>query len=96
MSWTVPAALAPFPDTSPLAGLEIAKEVTVSRQILAEPGIDLDRKVWARLADGTPLITADKHEAGDGRAGPYQRRPQLVEPVAVGPVSADSAPGRRL
>ena len=64
MSWTVPAALAPFPDTSPLAGLEIAKEVTVSRQILAEPGIDLDRKVWARLADGTPLITADKHEAG--------------------------------
>ncbi|MDB5392623.1 MAG: hypothetical protein JWM91_129 [Rhodospirillales bacterium] len=64
MSWTVPAALAPFPDTSPLAGLEIPKEVTVSRQILAEPGIDLDRKVWARLADGTPLITADKHEAG--------------------------------
>jgi hypothetical protein len=64
MSWTVPAALAPFPDTSPLAGLDIPKEVTVSRQILAEPGIDLDRKVWARLADGTPLITADKHEAG--------------------------------
>jgi hypothetical protein len=64
MSWTVPAALAPFPETSPLAGLEISKEVTVSRQILAEPGIDLDRKVWARLADGTPLITADKHEGG--------------------------------
>jgi hypothetical protein len=64
MSWTVPAALAPFPETSPLAGLEIPKEVTVSRQILAEPGIDLDRKVWSRLADGTPLITADKHESG--------------------------------
>jgi hypothetical protein len=64
MSWTTPAALAPFPDTSPLAGLEIPKEVTVSQQILAEPGIDLDRKVWARLADGTPLITADKHEGG--------------------------------
>ena len=64
MSWTVPAALSPFPDTSPLAGLEIPKEVTVSRQILAEPGIDLDRKVWARLADGTPLITADKQHAG--------------------------------
>jgi len=64
MSWTEPAALAPFPDTSPFFGLDIAKEVTVSRQILAEPGLDLDRKVWARLADGTPLITADKREAG--------------------------------
>jgi len=64
MSWTEPASLAPFPETSPFDGLEIAKEVTVSRQILAEPGLDLDRKVWARLADGTPLITADKREAG--------------------------------
>jgi hypothetical protein len=64
MSWTEPAALSPFPDSSPFYGLDIAKEVTVSRQILAEPGLDLDRKVWARLADGTPLITADKREAG--------------------------------
>jgi hypothetical protein len=64
MSWTEPAALSPFPDTSPFFGLDIAKEVTVSRQILAEPGLDLDRKVWARLADGTPLITGDKREAG--------------------------------
>jgi hypothetical protein len=64
MSWTEPAALSPFPDGSPFFGLDIAKEVTVSRQILAEPGLDLDRKVWARLADGTPLITADKRDAG--------------------------------
>jgi hypothetical protein len=64
MSWTEPASLAAFPESSPFSGLDIAKEVTVSRQILAEPGLDLDRKVWARLADGTPLITADKREAG--------------------------------
>jgi hypothetical protein len=64
MSWTEPAALSPFAETSPFYGLDIAKEVTVSRQILAEPGLDLDRKVWARLADGTPLITADKRDAG--------------------------------
>jgi hypothetical protein len=38
--------------------------VTVSRQILAEPSLDLDRKVWVRLADGTPLITADKRGSG--------------------------------
>jgi hypothetical protein len=64
MSWTEPAHLAPFPETSPFSGLDIPKDVTVSRQILAEPSLDLDRKVWARLADGTPLITADKREAG--------------------------------
>ena len=64
MSWTTPATLSPFPETSPLAGLDIPGDVTVSRQILAEPGLDLDRKVWARLADGTPLITADKRDAG--------------------------------
>ncbi|HEX4507223.1 MAG TPA: DUF4159 domain-containing protein [Alphaproteobacteria bacterium] len=64
MSWTEPASLAPFVESSPFYGLDIAKEVTVSRQILAEPGLDLDRKVWARLADGTPLITADKRDAG--------------------------------
>jgi hypothetical protein len=64
MSWTEPAHLSPFADTSPFEGLEIPKDVTVSRQILAEPSLDLDRKVWARLVDGTPLITADKREAG--------------------------------
>jgi hypothetical protein len=64
MSWTKPASLAPFPETSPLAGLEIPADATVSRQILAEPSVDLDSKVWARLADGTPLITADKRGAG--------------------------------
>jgi hypothetical protein len=64
MSWTVPATLAPFAEGSPFDGLEIPKDVTVSRQILAEPSIDLDRKVWARLADGTPLITADRRGAG--------------------------------
>jgi len=64
MSWTEPATLAAFPDTSPFSGQEIPKDVTVSRQILAEPALDLDRKVWERLADGTPLITADKRDAG--------------------------------
>jgi hypothetical protein len=64
LSWTQPATLAPFPDAGPFAGLETPKEVTVSRQILAEPTLELDRKVWARLADGTPLITADKRGKG--------------------------------
>ena len=46
------------------AGLDIPTDVTVSRQVLAEPTIDLGAKTWARLTDGTPLVTADKHGKG--------------------------------
>ncbi len=38
--------------------------MTVSRQVLAEPDIDLAGKTWARLADGTPLVTAEKRGRG--------------------------------
>ena len=50
-------ALAPMPDEGPFAGLAIPDDVRVNAQILAEPEIDLNRKTWARLADGTPLVT---------------------------------------
>ena len=36
----------------------------VSRQILAEPSIDLPTKTWARLQDGTPLVTAERRGKG--------------------------------
>jgi hypothetical protein len=64
MSWEQPARLAPFAPDSPFAGLSIPADVTVSRQVLAEPDIDLAAKTWARLADGTPLVTADKRGRG--------------------------------
>jgi hypothetical protein len=57
MSWTQPMALAPMPDRGPFAGLAIPQDVRVSTQVLAEPEIELDHKTWARLADGTPLVT---------------------------------------
>jgi hypothetical protein len=63
MAWGAPQHLAPFPSQSPFNGLEIPGEVTVTRQILAEPSADMDSHAWARLADGTPLITA----RADGR-----------------------------
>jgi len=65
MSWTVPAKLAPFANDSPFAGLAVPKDVLVSRQVLAQPALDLPSRTWARLADGTPLITAA--ERGRGR-----------------------------
>ena len=58
MAWSAPQRLAPFSATSPFNGLEIPAEVTVSRQVLAEPSSEIDNRAWARLSDGTPLITA--------------------------------------
>ncbi|MEZ5832782.1 MAG: DUF4159 domain-containing protein [Dongiaceae bacterium] len=60
LSWTEPAHLAPFPNSSPFAGLAIPKDVEISRQVLAEPDIDLGNKTWARLTDGTPLVTGER------------------------------------
>src|SRR6516165_3409286 len=64
LSWEQPALLAPFAPDSPFAGLAVPADVTVSRQVLAEPDLDLAAKTWARLADGTPLVTAEKRGQG--------------------------------
>src|SRR5207248_3841613 len=40
------------------------KGIRVNRQVLAEPAADLPPKVWASLADGTPLVTASKRGKG--------------------------------
>ncbi len=64
LSWERPAKLAPFAADSPFAGLAVPDDVTVSRQVLAEPTVDLAQKTWARLADGTPLVTAAKRGKG--------------------------------
>ncbi|MBR0683878.1 DUF4159 domain-containing protein [Roseomonas eburnea] len=57
LSWDRPQTLAPFPEASPFAGLVPPAEVTVERQVLAEPSPRLSERSWARLADGTPLVT---------------------------------------
>jgi hypothetical protein len=64
LSWEQPAHLAPFTADSPFAGLPIPDDVTVSRQVLAEPSLDLGSKTWARLTDGTPLVTAERRGQG--------------------------------
>lgn len=65
LSWSKPQSLGPFDDSSPFRGLEkLASEVTVRRQVLAEPSSDLSGKTWARLQDGTPLVTAQARKEG--------------------------------
>lgn len=60
LSWQQPQALGSFSATGPFAGLDVPKDVTVTRQVLAEPHPDLGPKTWASLADGTPLVTASR------------------------------------
>lgn len=65
MSWTDPAKLQPFDAKSPFHGLPVPDDVLIRRQVLSEPSLDLADRTWARLADGTPLVTWERR--GDGR-----------------------------
>ena len=62
LSWDAPRPLAPFGEESPFHGLQAAEEVAVSRQILSLPEASGAAResvqVWARLADGSPLVSA--------------------------------------
>jgi hypothetical protein len=64
LSWSKPQALGSFSQSGPFASLPVPKDVTVTRQVLAEQHPDLDRKTWASLADGTPLVTASRFGNG--------------------------------
>ena len=65
LTWASPQKPAPFEEDSPFAGLSIPADVTVSRQVLSDPAaMPRETKVWARLSDGTPLVTASRRGAG--------------------------------
>jgi len=58
LSWDKPHRLAPFDSHSPFFGLPVPDDISINKQILARPSADLSEKTWARLSDGTPLVTA--------------------------------------
>jgi hypothetical protein len=64
LSWTTLQPVSDFPSTGPFADLAPPREVTVTRQILAEPTPDIVERTWANLADGTPLVTGARREKG--------------------------------
>jgi hypothetical protein len=64
LSWSTPQPLAPFEASSPFSGLTVPDDVKVNRQVLADPTVAMDAQVWARLADGTPLVTASRQGEG--------------------------------
>nr|HMQ57362.1 DUF4159 domain-containing protein [Rhizobiaceae bacterium] len=57
LSWTEPQPVDAFPAIGPFAGMPAPKDVSVNRQLLAEPDPDLADHTWATLTDGTPLVT---------------------------------------
>ncbi len=58
LTWEDPQRLASFTTESPFFGLAIPSDITVKRQVMAEPGIETDTKTWARLEDGSPVVTS--------------------------------------
>jgi hypothetical protein len=64
LSWEKPQPLAAFAREGPFAGMAVPNDVTVTRQVLAEPDAQLADRTWATLADGTPLVTAQRYGKG--------------------------------
>jgi Domain of unknown function (DUF4159)/Aerotolerance regulator N-terminal len=64
LTWEKPQHLAAFTADGPFASLAVPKDVTVSRQVLAEPDAVLATKSWASLEDGTPLVTGERRGKG--------------------------------
>jgi hypothetical protein len=64
LSWDKPQQLAAFARESPFNGMTVPTDVTVTRQVLAEPDSQLTDRTWATLADGTPLVTAERRGKG--------------------------------
>ena len=64
LTWEKPQHLASFAADGPFAGLAVPQDVTVTRQVLAEPDAVLATKSWASLADGTPLVTGERRGKG--------------------------------
>src|SRR5271167_3066337 len=64
LTWEKPQHLASFTADGPFAGLAVPKDVTISRQVLAEPDAVLATKSWASLEDGTPLVTGEHRGKG--------------------------------
>ncbi len=64
LSWGEPQPIAAFPETGPFAGLPAPRDVTVRRQVLADPTLNKPERTWASLEDGTPLVTGTRQTRG--------------------------------
>ncbi|MGQ3672127.1 DUF4159 domain-containing protein [Xanthobacter sp. TB0136] len=64
LSWETPQKLGTMTAEGPFRDLSAPDDVTVNRQVLAEPDANLRERTWASLADGTPLVTGTRMGKG--------------------------------
>ena len=64
LTWEKPLKLGPIADHSPLLGLAVPEDVTISRQVLADATPEVFEKTWLQLSDGTPLLTGARTGQG--------------------------------
>ena len=58
LTWEDPQRLDSFPADGPFFGLRVPDDITVRQQVMAEPGAQTDAFTWARLQDGSPVVTS--------------------------------------
>ncbi|MFK8250543.1 DUF4159 domain-containing protein [Ancylobacter terrae] len=64
LSWEQPQKLGAFAPEGPFRDIPVPGDVTVQRQVLAEPDGLLASRTWATLTDGTPLVTGERRGSG--------------------------------
>lgn len=64
LSWEQPQSLGSFSAEGPFRDVAVPDDVTVQRQVLAEPDGLLASRTWATLSDSTPLVTGERRGAG--------------------------------
>lgn len=64
LAWETPLGIGAFPADSPFAGVVTPDDVSVRRQVLAEPASLEEARVWATLTDNSPLVTAQARGRG--------------------------------
>lgn len=64
LAWEEPQGFDTFSEDSPFFGLSVREDIVVRKQVLATPGAETDANTWARLADGSPVITSSTRGLG--------------------------------
>lgn len=65
LAWETPQKIQDFRSDSPFFGIPNPTDTVVRQQVLAQPSAELESITWARLEDGTPLVTAARRGRGE-------------------------------
>ncbi len=93
LSWSSPQLLADFDEASLFAGIPVPKDVTINRQVLADPAqLTPAIKVWASTCRRNAAGHRLHHRRRTDRAVPCHRELGLVEPSDFRPIRRNASP----